>query len=84
MQRSLLERLTALVASVLGTHVPLAVAALEAMGLLLEVLGEVSADQAASIALPVLEKLQASSSCRRRQVNIQLCLRRQKQCFFAI
>ena len=40
-QRRLLERLAALAASVLGGHVPVAVVALDAVGRLLEVLGEV-------------------------------------------
>lgn len=43
LQRRLLERLAALAASVLGGHVPVAVVALDAVGRLLEVLGEVPA-----------------------------------------
>lgn len=44
LQRRLLERLAALAASVLGGHVPVAVVALDAVGRLLEVLGEVPAE----------------------------------------
>lgn len=68
LQRTLLERLAALLASVLGNHTPLAVATMEAMGLLLEVLGEINADEVAVIGQPVLAKLLAGSSCLRRQV----------------
>ena len=48
LQRRLLERLAALAASVLGGHVPVAVVALDAVGRLLEVLGEVPAEVRAS------------------------------------
>ena len=48
LQRRLLERLAALALSVLGGHVPVAVVALDAVGRLLEVLGEVPAEVRAS------------------------------------
>ena len=69
LQRAMLERLTALLASVLGAQVPLAVAALEGMCLLLEVLGEVSPEQLASLEEPVVGKLLSGSACLRRQVR---------------
>ena len=58
----------ALLVSVLGGHVPLAVASLGAMGLLLEVLGEIPPDTVALLEGPVQAKLLAPSSCLRRQV----------------
>ncbi|KAK9820084.1 hypothetical protein WJX72_005985 [[Myrmecia] bisecta] len=66
-QRLMLERLTALVASVLGSHVPLAVVTLEAMGLLLEVLGEVQLEMLSQLEEPVGWKLAADHSCLRSQ-----------------
>ena len=74
LQRAMLERLTALLASVLGAQVPLAVAALEGMCLLLEVLGEVSPEQLASLEEPVVGKLLSGSACLRRQVSRPMCM----------
>ena len=65
----MLERLTALLASVLGAQVPLAVAAVEGMCLLLEVLGEVSPEQLGSLEEPVVGKMLSGSACLRRQVR---------------
>ena len=64
----MLERLNALVASVLGSKTPLAVAALQAMGLLLEVLGEIPESQVDLLSGPVTAKLTGDSTCLRLQV----------------
>ena len=68
MQRALLERLTTMLASVLGSHVPLAIVTLEAMGLLLEILGEVSPAMLKQLEEPVLWKLTCDHACVRAQV----------------
>lgn len=65
----MLERLTAVLESVSGSRPPLAVAALEAAALLLEVLGEISPEQVAALEQPVAAKLVAPHSCVRRQVK---------------
>lgn len=64
----MLDRLSALLASVLGGKVPLAVATLEAMGLLLEVLGEIPSHAVDGYLGPVLDKLTGKSTCLRHQV----------------
>ncbi len=69
LQRTLLERLTALLASVLGSHVPLAMVTLEAMGLLLEILGEVSPSMLKQLEDPVMWKLTSDHACVRAQVG---------------
>ncbi|KAK9865210.1 hypothetical protein WJX84_003181 [Apatococcus fuscideae] len=66
-QRTLLERLTTMLASVLGSHVPLAIVTLEAMGLLLEILGEVSPAMLKQLQEPVLWKLTTDHACVRAQ-----------------
>lgn len=65
----MLDRLTALLASVLGAQPPLAVATLEAMGLLLEVLGEIPEKQVQSLAQAVSAKLISDCTCLRMQVG---------------
>ncbi|KAK9838575.1 hypothetical protein WJX81_008486 [Elliptochloris bilobata] len=66
-QRRLLERLAALAASVLGGHVPVAVVALDAVGRLLEGLGEVPAEVVAGLEAPIVWKLLAPHSALRSQ-----------------
>ena len=68
-QRSMLDRLTALVASVLGARTPLAVATLEAMSLLLEILGEIPGKQVDLLLSAVGAKLTSDSTCLRLQVG---------------
>ena len=70
LQRRLLERLVALAASVIGSQVPLAAVTLETLGLLLEVLGEVSPETAQLLESPLLQKLTCQHSLLRMQVNI--------------
>ena len=67
-QRLMLERLTVLLSSHLGSHIGVAVSTLGAMGLLLELLGEIDADELASLDSAVGEKLIHPSSVIRRQV----------------
>lgn len=67
-QRLLLERLTAMAASVLGDQVPVAVVTLETIGLLLEVLGEVAPETTALLQDPLTWKLTSSHSLLRAQV----------------
>lgn len=71
----MLDRLIALVASVLGARIPLAVAALEAMSLLLEVLGEIPEKQVDLLLGAVGAKLTSDSTCLRLQVqhSLELC-----------
>lgn len=68
LQRKMLDRLMAMIASVLGARTPLAVVALEAMSLLLEVLGEIPQKQVDLLSAPVITKLTSDSSCLRLQV----------------
>lgn len=72
LQRLLLERLTALAASVLGDCTPVAVVTLEALGLLLEVLGEVAPEVTALLQDPLTWKLTGSCSLLRAQVHVLL------------
>ena len=65
----MLDRLIALVASVLGARIPLAVAALEAMSLLLEVLGEITEKQVNLLVGVTATKLTSDSTCLRLQVQ---------------
>ena len=65
----MLDRLAALMASVLGAHIPLAVATLEAMSLLLEVLGEIPEKQVSLLLGAVGGKLTSDSTCLRLQVR---------------
>ena len=67
-QRLLLERLTAMAASVLGDQVPVAVVTLETIGLLLEVLGEVAPETTTLLQDPLTWKLTSSHSLLRVQV----------------
>ena len=69
-QRRLLERLAALCASVLGGCVPVGAATLEALGLLLEVLGEVSAEAVALLGPPLAAKL----TCGHGLLRAQACM----------
>ncbi|CAL8466413.1 g5949 [Coccomyxa elongata] len=66
-QRLLLERLTALAASVLGDCTPVAAVTLEALGLLLEVLGEVAPEVTALLQDPLTWKLTGGCSLLRAQ-----------------
>ena len=68
MQRVLLERLTTLLASQLGSHVAVAVTSLGALGLLMEILGEIEAEEMERVENAVGDKLIQTSSPLRRQV----------------
>lgn len=69
LQRRLLERLVALAASVIGSQVPLAAVTLETLGLLLEILGEVSPETAQLLQAPLMQKLTCQHSLLRMQVS---------------
>jgi hypothetical protein len=62
-------RLIALLVGALGEHVPVAVVALEAMGLLLEVLGEVPPETVAALHDPLLAKLTGPCYALRSQAR---------------
>ena len=67
-QRLLLDRLAALLGSTpLGQYTPVGVAALEAMALLLEVLGEVSSEKRAELEPAIGAKLAGPHACLRLQ-----------------
>eukprot|EP00884_Botryococcus_braunii_P001693 jgi/Botrbrau1/11524/Bobra.0393s0003.2 len=66
-QRRFLEQLATLAATPLGSHVPLGIATLEAIGLLLEVVGEISPELANELKEPVLRKLVAKYSVLRHE-----------------
>jgi len=68
-QRALLEALTALAASVLGSQVPVAVVTLETIGLLLEALGEVAPETTALLQEPLAQKLTGAHSFLRAQAR---------------
>ena len=59
LQRSLLERLTGLISTPVGDAVPAGVVALEAMRLIIEVVGEVSSDEVHRMRQPCITKLTA-------------------------
>ena len=67
-QRAMLERLTALLSSVIGALTPLAVATLEALRLLLELLGEIPPATVALLETPLRLKAVAPSAAVRCQV----------------
>lgn len=69
MQRHFLEQLAALSATPLGSKVPLGIVTLEAMGLLLEILGEVSPELALEVEKPLLTKVVAKQSVLRSEVH---------------
>jgi hypothetical protein len=66
-QRLLLDRLAAVLGAPLGQYTPVGVVTLEAMALLLEVLGEVSAEKRAELEPAVGAKVVASHACLRLQ-----------------
>ena len=74
LQRELLERLTALLVSQLGSHVAVAVTSLGALGLLMEILGEIEAEEMERVENVVGDKLIQTSSPLRRQVRFPAVL----------
>lgn len=65
----MLDRLIALTASVLGSKTPLAVAALDAISLLLEVLGEIPNKQVTVLLELISTKLVSDTTCLRLQAR---------------
>lgn len=70
MQRSLLEKLTGLISTPVGDAVPAGVVALEAMRLIIEVVGEVSGDEVHRMRQPCITKLTAHP----QPLQSQVCL----------
>lgn len=68
LQRALLERLTGLVSTPVGDAVPAGVVALEAMRLIVEVVGEVSSDEVHQMRQPCITKLTAHPQPLQAQV----------------
>ena len=67
----MLERLTALLSSVIGARPPLAVATLEALRLLLELLGEIPPATVALLETPLrLKAVSPSAAVRCQVVNL--------------
>ena len=70
MQRAVLERLTGLIMTPIGEAVPAGIVALEAMRLIVELLGEVSSDEVQQIKQPCLSKLTSHTKPIRAQVSL--------------
>lgn len=68
LQRALLERLTGLISTPVGDAVPAGVVALEAMRLIIEVVGEVSSDEVHRMRQPCITKLTAHPQPLQSQV----------------
>ena len=66
-QRLLLDRLAAVLSAPLGQYTPVGVVTLEAMALLLEVLGEVSTEKRAELEPAVGAKVAGPHACLRLQ-----------------
>ena len=69
LQRALLERLTGMVSTPVGDAVPAGVVALEAMRLIIEVVGEVSSDEVHRMRQPCITKLTAHPQPLQSQVS---------------
>ena len=69
LQRALLERLTGLISTPVGDAVPAGVVALEAMRLIIEVVGEVSSDEVHRMRQPCITKLTAHPQPLQSQVG---------------
>lgn len=68
-QRTLLERLTGLISTPIGDAVPAGVVALEAMRLIVEVVGEVSSEEVHQMRQPCITKLTAHPQPLQAQVR---------------
>lgn len=68
-QRLLLDKLLGVLGAPLGAHTPVAVVTLEALALLLEVLGEVSTETRTALEGPIGAKLAGPHCCLRLQVR---------------
>ncbi len=69
LQRAVLERLTGLISIPVGDAVPAGVVALEAMRLIVEVVGEVSSDEVHQMRQPCITKLTAHPQPLQAQVS---------------
>ena len=69
MQRSVLERLTGLIMTPIGEAVPAGIVSLEAMRLIVELLGEVSSEEVQQMKHPGLTKLTSHTRQIRAQVS---------------
>lgn len=70
LQRALLERLTGMVSTPVGDAVPAGVVALEAMRLIIDVVGEVSSDEVHRMRQPCITKLTAHPQPLQFQVGL--------------